>query len=229
MQKICSTCKLEKLIQEFNKDKYKPDGLTSSCKICISDRWKRYKESHKEQIKESTENFNARRRQERKDNPEEIRQKAREHYAKTREKRSEYDRLYRERHAEAISERRKIQRMSQVELNSLRNKDWRVKNKEKIQAKVKENSGYHAAIAAKRRATKLNATPTWLTEEQLLEIKLLYLFVAERRKLTGLDLEVDHIIPLQGENVCGLHVPWNLQVLTASENASKGNRFNPED
>jgi len=229
MQKICSTCKIEKLTTDFNKDKYKPDGLTSSCKACVSDRWKRYKDSHKEEIKESLENFNARRRQERKDSPEKVRQEAREQYANNREKRSEYGRAYRERHADAISERRKIQRLSQVELNSSRNKSWRVKNKEKIQAKVKENSGYHAALAAKRRATKLNATPAWLTEEQLLEIKLLYLFVAERRKLTGLDLEVDHIVPLQGENVCGLHVPWNLQVLTASENASKGNRFNPED
>ena len=40
MQKICSTCKLEKPVELFNKDKYKPDGLTSSCKSCISNRWR---------------------------------------------------------------------------------------------------------------------------------------------------------------------------------------------
>lgn len=229
MLKICTTCKVEKTAQEFNKDKYRPDGLTASCKICVSDRWKRYKESNPDKRKEYLEKFNADRRQERIDNPDKVRQEARENYEKTKEKRRLYDKNYRERHGEVIKLKSKERNKRDKIKISVRNKAYRIRNKEKIQQKIKDNTGAHAATSAKRRAVKLKATPPWLTDEQLLEIKLLYLFVAERRKITGLDLEVDHIIPLQGENVCGLHVPWNLQVLTASENASKGNRFDLEE
>jgi hypothetical protein len=69
------------------------------------------------------------------------------------------------------------------------------------------------------------ATPKWLTEDQRREINDFY---REARKLTiaGPDKwTVDHIVPLNGETVCGLHVPWNLEVLTRWANMSKGNKF----
>lgn len=80
-------------------------------------------------------------------------------------------------------------------------------------------------IGAKRRAAKLNATPNWLTQEHLNDIKQIYQDVQDIQWLSEEKFEVDHIIPLQGKSVCGLHVPWNLQILTKSENCIKGNKF----
>lgn len=77
---------------------------------------------------------------------------------------------------------------------------------------------------ANRRAKKLNATPKWLKKLHIKQIQAIYDKAAEFKRLTGLMLEVDHIIPLQGEFVSGLHVPWNLRIMTQSENAKKGNK-----
>jgi hypothetical protein len=90
---------------------------------------------------------------------------------------------------------------------------------------TKQNLDKSAAKSAKRRAKKLQATPIWLTAEQLKEIQTFYTETKKLEQETGVKYHVDHIIPLLGENVCGLHVPWNLQILTAEENQRKNNRF----
>lgn len=85
---------------------------------------------------------------------------------------------------------------------------------------------YHHALAradgAKRRAAKLKATPRWADRKEIAKV---YAEAVERTRETGVRMEVDHIVPLRGENVCGLHVANNLQVLTRTENSKKGNRF----
>lgn len=76
----------------------------------------------------------------------------------------------------------------------------------------------HRAANAKRRAAELNAIPSWA---DLGEIAKIYLLCPE-------GYHVDHEIPLQGPNVCGLHVEYNLQYLTAEENLKKGNKLREE-
>jgi HNH endonuclease len=90
---------------------------------------------------------------------------------------------------------------------------------------AKENPDKKAAANAKRLASKLQRTPKWLSIEQLKEIEQFYTDANYLTNLTKTQFEVDHILPLQGKTISGLHVPWNLQLLTASENASKGNRL----
>jgi len=81
------------------------------------------------------------------------------------------------------------------------------------------------AIKAKRRASKISRTPPWLTQEHFQAIQAIYKQAKVLSDTTGVLHHVDHIVPLQGLNVSGLHVPWNLQVLTATDNLSKGNKF----
>lgn len=104
---------------------------------------------------------------------------------------------------------------------------YRNKNRELLNQKNSEykKNNRHIANAQwmKYHASKLNATPNWLTQEHHEQIKLLYAHAKECEMLTGDKYHVDHIVPLQGENVSGLHVPWNLQVLPADINITKSN------
>lgn len=86
-------------------------------------------------------------------------------------------------------------------------KQWRNKNP----LRVREHQ-------ANRRCSKLKATLKWVNRK---EIQMMYLNCPK-------GYEVDHIVPLQGKMVCGLHVPWNLQYLTREENSRKHNTWDPE-
>lgn len=89
----------------------------------------------------------------------------------------------------------------------------------------KENKDKVNALASKRYARKVNASPKWITKEQEIEIRSFYEEARLKTVETGIKHEVDHIIPIKGKNVTGLHVPWNLRVITKSENCRKGNRI----
>ena len=79
--------------------------------------------------------------------------------------------------------------------------------------------------ATKRRAAKLQRTPPWADLDAM---RALYAQAQEMTAATGVVHHVDHIIPLQGKTVSGLHVPGNLQILTGSENSRKRNSYEVE-
>lgn len=87
-----------------------------------------------------------------------------------------------------------------------KNLEWRVKNRAK-----------HNAHAAKRRAIKIQRTPSWSDKEQI----SMWYEVADVLSRGGVKFHVDHIIPLQGKTVCGFHSHDNLQILPWHENLKK--------
>jgi len=99
---------------------------------------------------------------------------------------------------------------------------YREKNKEQLKAYnkawAKRNPGKVTAYSREYQALKLNRIPKWLSVEDRNKIKDIY-----DKRPEG--FHVDHIIPLKGKNISGLHVPWNLQYLPARENVKKSNKF----
>lgn len=89
---------------------------------------------------------------------------------------------------------------------------------------LKEKPHISRIWSNKRRVAKLNRLPKWLTDLDKEKISEFYEYAAMLTAVTGIPHEVDHIIPLQGKNVSGLHCPENLQILTRSQNRSKGHR-----
>ncbi len=88
-----------------------------------------------------------------------------------------------------------------------------------------KNRGKCAARLARYYTAKKNAAPLWLTQVMVNEMELVYIESASKTKETGMSHNVDHIVPLQGKTVSGLHVPWNLQILTKMENCRKSNKL----
>lgn len=130
---------------------------------------------------------------------------------------------------DCMAEAARVYRAANPEKSREITKSYRERNLEKERARYtrynKLNPEVRARISAERRASQKNATPPWLTEEHKEQIKLIYQHAKECEMLTGDKYHVDHIIPLNGENVSGLHVPWNLQVLPADINIAKSNNY----
>lgn len=103
-------------------------------------------------------------------------------------------------------------------------------NREKIRLRSigyrKRRPEVHREIGATRRARKRHATPPWLTKEMREEIKAMHKQAAAMQAELGVQFDLDHIVQLDGGGaVCGLHVPWNLRIMTHSENTSRPKKF----
>ena len=136
------------------------------------------------------------------------------HNSTRKEQVSARGKRYRVNKKEQISAQRAIHTANNKERLSAYQKQWR-----------KDNPGKTNARTAKRRAAKLQATPKCLTKDHWKQIEAFYIEAARLTKVTGTPHEVDHIIPLQGIDVRGLHVPWNLRIVTRSVNRRKSRKI----
>jgi hypothetical protein len=100
------------------------------------------------------------------------------------------------------------------EKNSAKTREWAAKNPDKVLEQ-----------SARKRATKLHRIPKWLTVEDKWVIKEIYRLAKDRTKATGIEWQVDHVIPLRGKYVSGLHIPQNLRVIEKTQNLIKSNKF----
>lgn len=201
--KICTCCKEEKAITLFSKKKTGKYGVRTQCKQCLLIKGREYTQNNSEAA-------NARSKQWKKDNPEKVL-------------------AYKKQYSIDKDIEIKAYRESRKDIDKALSKIWALNNKDKTSAYSKKwqqhNQHYKTAIQNKRRMNKTRASVIWdieLTNFVSLEASHLCTL---RKNITGYNWHVDHVIPLQGITVSGLHVWNNFAVIPAAQNMSKGNRY----
>jgi 5-methylcytosine-specific restriction endonuclease McrA len=162
-------------------------------------------------------------------------------------KQAEYNKAYREKNKVRAYERVKEWRAANPEKWKEQRKRYSKKHPDLIAAKILrwkkanpervaeisrktrvKNKARILATKAKHRASKRNRTPIWVDKEHLWLIKQAYELAILRTKQFGFPWHVDHVIPLNGKTVSGLHVIENLQVIPGVENLLKNNKYEIE-
>lgn len=219
MEKICRKCNISKSLLSFPKKSSNKDGLYSYCKDCKKSDDALYVSKNRE--------------------------KTNLYKKKWRESNKEYSYAYYQENKDRLDSYKKTWVKENKNLNSSYHKKWKENNKnyvdknkkesdkkyyskntEKIKKRSTEWNKLHPEVTLHycrlRQSAKMQRTPSWA---DLKKIKEIYKQSKELSKSTGLTYHVDHIIPLQGKNVSGLHVETNLQILLAKDNHAKSNKF----
>lgn len=192
-----------KYIREYQRERRKDPAYRERQKICQKKCYQKNREAilekEKKKYEQDKERILARNKAYFEAHKEELKEKRKSYYAENADRIKAISNKYYWEHKEEIQPKMAKQY-----------KKYRAENKDKINAKD-----------SRIRASKLRAMPSWADERA---INIYY----ERAKLIrdiGFDVHVDHIIPLNGKGICGLHVEYNLQIIPARENLSKGRRI----
>lgn len=193
------------------------------CSVC-------QQESSRKLINKDPEARLAKLRQRYSENKEAVRTKVKAWYALTLESRREY--YKQRRRSPKGAQMRKVQKdwlLRNVDKDRAYQKASKQKRKEKIgeynRAYKRSNRHRYASPQKVRQTLQMKAMPKWVDRDAL---DAIYAEAGRLTMETGVRHSVDHIYPLKGKTSCGLHVPWNLQILTLRENIQKGNKA-PEE
>ena len=253
MSKKCNKCEEVKALTDFHKQTNAKDGHVYMCKVCVSAKGRawvkanpekqaaRRKSWYKANIKRLVANSEAWL----KANPDYCKActkcgevKALDKFCKNKMALDGHQyickvcniansKTYYQANTEKEIARQKAWCESYPERHAARNRKWNKANPEKHRANVKAwqeaNRGKLTEYAVKRMAAKLERTVSWADRKKIAEF---YTEAKRLEKATGIVMHVDHIIPLRGKLVSGLHVETNLQILTWHDNLCKSNKFN---
>lgn len=165
--------------------------------------------------------------------PEKVKASKKRYYEKHKDSILEKQRAYKERTTDArkayfksYNDKRRDKKLADAAL-------YRAKNAERINAFLREytkqNRDKYNAYSKLRKAAQAHRTPSWLTTDDLWLMEEIYTLATLRTSVTGLLWHVDHVVPLRGRLVSGLHVPTNLQVITQAENLRKLNSWDSDN
>jgi hypothetical protein len=131
--------------------------------------------------------------------------------------------------SQATKDYQKNRYWENIEVERARKTEWSLSNKEHVNKYKseyrKKEPDRHRYWDSLKHAKRKQRVPPWLTSQQLEEINNFYWLAKDLQLVTGEIYQVDHIVPLLGKNICGLHVPWNLQILPSDLNNKKNNKF----
>lgn len=215
--KTCTCCSAEKPLALFPKHRRMKDGRASVCSECNKAKCREKYQANKERYKKVAAEWKAANRER---YNEATRVSAAARRKADPERHAVYAKTYRERNrAELLVRWREDQRSRRAqdpERHRRMSKEWAARNRPKV-----------AVVEARRRAVKRNRVTCWDGELDALVVAEAFDLRARRLAATSVDWHVDHIVPLQGKTVSGLHNAYNLAVIPAAANVRKKNLYWP--
>ena len=220
--KLCRGCDRFLPLDQFNKKSTTKDGLQFRCRPCDKAYLTEWRARNLERKRQMDRDYAAanRDRARRKTrewaaaNPERKRASDKAYYDLNRDKLAGRSVTYRAENRDKIQTRKEAYQAENRERIRQMRKEWRANNKAKVLANV-----------PMRKMRQRHATPPWLTKEHKLQMRRAYETAQVFGEALGEPFHVDHIVPISSPVVCGLHVPWTLQILRAVENIEKSNRL----